>query len=123
MAGINVEQLAAQIAAGLTEYSDEITTKVKAAVESTSKETVSELKDTSPRRTGAYAKDWTTKKAYEDSRSKRKTVYNKDHYQISHLLEYGHAKRGGGRVEGRPHIKAAEERAKKQLETKIRREI
>lgn len=123
MAGIDIERLAEELAAGLLEYSDEVTQIVKKAVEDVSKSTASELKTTSPERTGAYAKDWTSRKSYEDRRSKRKTVYNKDHYQLTHLLEFGHAKRNGGRVPAKEHIKAAEEKAQQEFEEAIKREI
>lgn len=123
MAGIDVEKLADELAAGLLEYSDSVTEVVKKAVEDVSKSTASELKQTAPKRTGAYAKDWTSRKSYEDRRSKRKTVYNKDHYQITHLLEFGYAKRNGGRVPAKPHIKAAEETATQELEAAIRKGI
>lgn len=120
MAGTQVDKLADEIAAGLLEYSDEVTKVIKNSVDEVAEETVKELKQTSPKRTGAYAKDWANKKAYEDTRSKRKTVYNKGHYQLTHLLEFGHAKRGGGRVAAVPHIKAAEENALKKFEEKIK---
>ena len=120
MAGIDIERLAEELAAGLLEYSDEVTQVVKKAVEDVSKSTASELKTTAPKRTGAYAKDWTSRKSYEDRRSKRKTVHNKDHYQLTHLLEFGHAKRNGGRVPAKAHIKEAEEKAQQELEAEIR---
>ena len=51
------------------------------------------------------------------------TVHSKNRYQIAHLLEHGHAKRGGGRVAARPHIAPAEENGIRQLEEEIERGI
>ena len=53
-------------------------------------------------------KSWRTKKTAETSNSLTVTVYSKDRYQIAHLLEHGHAKRGGGRVAEKEHIAPAE---------------
>lgn len=122
-AGIDVDKLADELAAGLSEYSEEVTQKIKKTVDTVAKDTVKELKNTSPRRTGDYAKDWTTKTGYEDRRTKRKTVYNKSHYQLTHLLEFGHAKRNGGRVDAQSHIKAAEQKAAQQFEEALKGEI
>ena len=57
-----------------------------------------------PKDTGAYAKSWSVKKTKETSNSLELTVHSKNRYQLAHLLEHGHAKRGGGRVAARPHI-------------------
>ena len=123
MAGIDVDRLAKELVDGLLEYSDEVTAVVKKSVDAVSKSTASELKRVSPKRTGEYAKDWTSKKSYEDRRGKRKTVYNKERYRLTHLLEYGHAKRNGGRVPANPHIKKIEEKAKQELEEMIKRAL
>lgn len=57
--------------------------------------------------TGFYASGWTNK--YEGGRvSKQGTIYN-EHAGLPHLLENGHANRGGGRTAGRPHIKPVED--------------
>lgn len=65
----------------------------------------------------------TVKKTGEDSKSLQVTVHSKNRYQIAHLLEHGHAKRGGGRVAARPHIAPAEETGICQLEEEIERGI
>ena len=44
-------------------------------------------------------------------------------YQLAHLLEKGHAKRGGGRTKAMPHIAPAEENAVKELENDIKKAL
>jgi hypothetical protein len=42
---------------------------------------------------------------------------------LAHLLEHGHAKRGGGRVRAIPHIAPAEEMGIRELEERITRAL
>lgn len=65
------------------------------------------LRAKSPRRFGGYAKGWAFK-PYNAGPVKGFVVYNRDHYQLTHLLEKGHAKRGGGRVRAIKHIQPVE---------------
>ena len=75
----------------------------------------------SPVRYGGYQKGWATKKTSEKSGQVSITVYNRKKPGLTHLLEKGHAKRGGGRVSGKPHIAPAEEYAASELEASIKR--
>ncbi|HHT47544.1 MAG TPA: HK97 gp10 family phage protein [Firmicutes bacterium] len=110
MANINIDQLAAEIARGLAEYSQDVVEKVNVSSEKVGKAAVKRLKQTSPKRTGAYAKAWAMKTEKAIGQPHTRIIHAKaPHYRLTHLLEYGHAKVGGGRVEGRPHIRPAEE--------------
>lgn len=106
---------------GLTEYADASTELVKQSVQQVSKEVKKEISENAPKRTGAYKKSWAIKKKKETSNSLTMTVHSKNRYQIAHLLEHGHAKRGGGRVAARPHIAPAEENGVTSLQEKIER--
>lgn len=118
---ISVDNLSSEISAVLLEYSQDIADGTKRAVDEVAKEATKELKKTSPVLTGDYKKGWTNKVAFESSRTKRTTVYNRTNYQITHLLEYGHASRLGGRVKPAVHIKPVEEKAVTELMKKIER--
>ena len=110
MAKISVDQLAAEIAKGLAEYSQDVVEKVNVSSEKVGKAAVKQLKQTSPKKTGEYAKSWAMKTEKEIGQPHRRIIHAKaPHYRLTHLLEHGHAKVGGGRVEGRPHIRPAEE--------------
>ena len=73
--------------------------------------------------TGKYKKSWSVKNVHEDSESIDLVVHSRNRYQIAHLLEHGHAKRGGGRVAAKPHIAAAEQRGNEKLVTTIEQKL
>lgn len=119
----SVDDLADLVMDGLREYSELADTAMKKAVRKTAASVKKEISENAPKRTGRYAKSWTTKKTKENSHSLEMTVHSKNRYQIAHLLEKGHAKRNGGRVEGKPHIAPAEENGADLLESLIRKEL
>ena len=118
-----IDNLAKTIMEGLQVYADVASTDVKTAVRKAGKNVKAEISANAPKRTGAYAKSWAVKTEKETAHSLEVVVHSKNRYQIAHLLEHGHAKRGGGRVAGIPHIAPAEEKAVKQLEEDIMKKL
>ena len=118
---VSIDRLAETIMTGLTEYADATTDLVKQSVQEVSKAVKKEIATNAPKRTGAYKKSWAAKKTKETSNSLVMTVHSKNRYQIAHLLEHGHAKRGGGRVAAIPHIERAEAAGAILLQQKIER--
>ena len=91
---IQIDQLAEAVNEQMEEYSKLSAEVVKAAVTKAGKESSTELEV---------------------------TVYSPTRYMLAHLLEHGHAKRGGGRVKAIPHIAPAEEAAEEELMKDIER--
>lgn len=120
---IAVSQLSAAVMEAVREYADTAAEEVKQAVTETGNEVRDEIRQNAPKNTGAYARSWAVKKTRETSQSLTVMVHSKTHYQLAHLLEFGHAKRGGGRVAAQPHIARAEERGIEQLEARIHRAL
>lgn len=112
MQKVKIDAVSETINEMLELYSKDVDEVVQEALPKVGKETVKELKQTSPKRTGDYAKGWTQKVEKERLGSKL-TVYNKTRYQLTHLLEKGHAKVSGGFVPGKPHIKPAQDKAER----------
>jgi hypothetical protein len=104
---ININHLADEIARELARYTKEVEEEMEVAKEEVSDLVVAELRrDPSPRLTGDYRRGW-RKKRFRN----KIIIHNKTNYQLTHLLEKGHAKVGGGRTEAIPHIRPAEQRA------------
>lgn len=118
-----IDNLAKTIMEGLQEYSDVASEDVKTAVRKAGKSVKADIAANAPKRTGAYSKSWTVKTQKETANSLEVVVHSKNRYQLAHLLEHGHAKRGGGRVAGTPHIAPAEEKAIKELEEEITKKL
>ena len=87
----------------LKTYTNEVMEEIEVEEERIAKEAVQELKSTSPKRYGKYTKGW------KKTKDKNGTTVHNSVHQLTHLLEKGHAKTNGGRVEGTPHIAPAEE--------------
>lgn len=119
MSNENINTAGAAIAEALAEYDQEIADATKRITDEVAKEAVDALKKSSPKLTGSYRKGWRKKAAYTDKRTKRNTVYNETDFQLTHLLEYGHASRNGGRVRAIQHIAPVEQAAIEALQERI----
>ena len=120
MAGIDLERAVRDI---LQDYSVEVSKAAEEAVTEVSKEATKKLRQTSPKRSGKYGKGWASK-VEKTATTAEATVYGKTGtYQLAHLLENGHAKRGGGRVNGNTHIKPVEDWAIPEVEKRIREKV
>ncbi len=120
---VSVDQMAAAIEEELEKYKDLASDELKKAVKKAGKTAKSDINESAPVRTGKYAKSWKSKVTAEDSERIQVTVYSPSRYMIAHLLENGHAKRGGGRVRAIPHIGPAEEHAEEVLLKDIERAL
>ena len=102
---VRIDGLSSAITDTLNEYSNHVSAEAKTAIRQAAKTAVKELKKTSPRDSGDYAKSWKSEVVSESAETIHVTVYAGIHqYSLPHLLENGHAKRGGGRVKAIPHI-------------------
>lgn len=118
---VRPNELSAIISAELENYSEEIAESIKDDVKEVSKWFLKELKKKSPKKTETYSKGWRAKVAFEGKNGVRIIVYNAIRPGLTHLLEFGHTKsKGVGRVEGKPHIYPAREKAAQQLENKAK---
>lgn len=102
----------------LNEYSNDIQEGITREAELVAKEAVSELKATSPIRTGKYRKGWRVKTT-KGRGFVECIVHNSTNYQLTHLLEKPHLKRNGGITTPKVHIKPVEEKSKREYEKKV----
>ncbi|MBD3948447.1 HK97 gp10 family phage protein [Tuanshanicoccus lijuaniae] len=116
---IRIEELSNEIMKGLKEYADTTASEIKSAVRETAQEVKQTLQETSPKDTGQYAKSWAIKVQSEQATNLNVVIHSPKHYSLTHLLEFGHATRNGGRTEAQPHIEPAEQQAISTLQQRL----
>lgn len=103
------DSISLQVDKILNDYTVEVKRAAMNAIDSTAKESVQRLRQTSPvgrgNNAGEYAKSWSIKREHDKQKGLATVIVrNKDHYQLTHLLEHGHALPQGGRTKAQPHI-------------------
>lgn len=122
---VDIERAVSRI---LEEYGDNVSSLVKEVTKKVARVGVKAVKANAQGEfggTGKYAKGWTSQ-IEEDHFSAQGFIYNKSLPGLPHLLEHGHAMRGGGRsgsVAGREHIAPVEQELVEQFENNIKREL
>lgn len=109
----------------LDEYADEVTENVQEVTKKVARKGAQAVKNESLNifkdvhlKKGRYGSGWTT--TVETGRfSAQGIIYNKKYPGLPHLLEHGHAMRGGGRVPGKAHIAPVEKKIVEMYEKEI----
>ena len=118
---VSVDRMAEAVMEGLLEYAELAADVMKDCVKKAGNTVKKETQAGAPVRAGKYKRSWAVKRQRETSSTLEVVVYSRNRYQLTHLLEKGHAKRGGGRVKAVPHIAPAEEKGVRELEEGIKR--
>lgn len=119
-----VDTLATDIEQILEEYHGDVENLTVETVKEIGQKGVQALKSSSSvfKGTGKYKSGWSYK--VEDTRMGAKAIlYNSKLPGLPHLLEHGHAKRGGGRVSGTVHIQPVEDELEKAFTQELEKKI
>ncbi|PFV35985.1 hypothetical protein COL01_06545 [Bacillus thuringiensis] len=112
-----MNDFASDLARELQRYANVVEEELLKAQEEVSDVAVEKLKQKSPKKTGAYRKGWRKKKEGNG------VVIHNTQGQLTHLLEKGHVKVGGGRVPAQVHIRPVEEYVIDELPRRIERAV
>ena len=121
---VTMEQLPGAIREILEQYEGEINRFLPEITEEVGKTCVKALRTSAKQKFNGkkYAGGW--RSVSERNRyGATVTIYNGRLPGLPHLLEHGHAKRGGGRVDGRAHIAPIEEKLITDFEKKVEHDI
>ena len=108
-------------------YSRDLQEEVNDIVKEVAKEGAKKLRARSPKKSGNYAKGWTvhtsTKNDSRQFKTTTATIHNKSKPTLTHLLENGHLKRDGSKVQGQPHIEPTAREVEEELLKKVEEAI
>lgn len=103
--------IGAAIMKELETYSNDLAERINVSSKKCANKLKREIQENSPEKTGDYKKGWRVRQVYKSHTLSQYVVHNATDYQLTHLLEFGHAVKGGTeRVKSIPHIAPAEEK-------------
>lgn len=117
---IKADRLGEEIDKIMKDYSDNISSELDEITKKIGRKGATAIKNEAHEKFNGdqYYKGWTVS-TVKWPHYTSVIIHNKDHYQLAHLLEHGHAKVGGGRVEGRAHIAPVEESLMEEYERTV----
>lgn len=126
MSNVDIDRVSNTIRTTLNTYSRTIVEGVEKAADETVKEMVKETKKRPKGRysTGRYARAIASQVGENTISARSRIWYVKSpRYRITHLINNGHAVRGGGHYTGDKHVTKATDRAIERFETRVREVI
>ena len=121
---IKPQNLAKSIEGIVSDFQGSVLVAVDKVIDEVAEESAERLKKAGDfGGTGAYKRDWDWKVVKSKAYSHSAVAYNEDHYRLSHLLEFGHAKRNGGRTRPFEHIAPINEWAQKEVVERIKKAV
>lgn len=115
MKKVAINDLSKEIANILEDYKIETDEKVVKLVNKVIKNAKIDLVKNSPKNTGDYAGGWSITIGQKGINFFSKVIYNKKHYRLTHLLEFGHATRDGDHTIPQPHVRPVENKYKEEF--------
>ena len=119
--------LTGQLSEIFDDYQRDFKRKVNNSVDKVGKESVDKLKNTSPKKTGDYARGWRLKRERGRNGINDVTIHNATDYHLTHWLENGHIVRNKkgtyGRAPAHKHIAPVEEYFNSEVVEEIKREL
>ena len=119
MKTVSIDEMGNAIAKEFEQYVDLTADEVKKIVAEVAEDVKEKIQKEAPVDTGAYKKSWMVTQTKNSSLGAEYTVHSKKKYRLTHLLEFGHAKRGGGRTKAQPHIGKGESLAISEIKQKM----
>lgn len=120
---VTIDALPGAIMEICTEYFNDADKATEEIMHKATQTARAELRATSPKKTGKYARGWQYRKGGGKGRGCRFIIYNGSKPGLTHLLEKGHAVRGGGRAPAHPHIAPVEQKVCEQLPDDIKTKL
>lgn len=103
---ISINDLTNEIVSAVRDYTEDVTAAIEKEVNRTANAFLRDTRAAAPVDSGRYKSGFKiTRENF--SGTIRRTLWNQKEPYLGHLLEYGYAKVGGGRVAGKPHIRPA----------------